>query len=404
MARRYQFRHKLTVHHRSSSFYTENASMLVILAVAMATIFTISYFTANASELMANRARPVGTSRLATPPKTPPPAEPMSKHKSDQHFTPNLWNFVVNEAEKLFLYQHFLETPWKRNTTNEQLWRSEWQDLSPNCTAEKDFVLTQTNVKENDSLVYSLYRKVKGKAMKQFKVTKQLMQNIPNASPLDGVRLGRCSLVGNSGILLNSDCGKQIDQADFVFRCNTAPLAPFRSDAGVKSNLTTMNPSIIERRFNFLKEEENITSFAKAVSQYNGDIWLPCFGVQSHTKTCLKALDVYEEFNPRLLVANPAHFRLVWDFWKQRKFGSETLSTGFYLVHIALSVCEETHLYGFWPFSSQLDPFPGQVHEVPYHYFDGLKFTKNHDMSKEFQVLLQMHKHGLLRMHVGKCP
>eukprot|EP00057_Strongylocentrotus_purpuratus_P009921 XP_011664395.1 PREDICTED: CMP-N-acetylneuraminate-poly-alpha-2,8-sialyltransferase [Strongylocentrotus purpuratus] len=405
MARRYHIkplRHNFQVYNRSS-FHSENISMLVILTIATITVCTITYFTANARELMETRARPVGTSRLAKPPKTPPPAEPMSNHKSNSHFTRNLWNFVANEAEKLFLYQHFLETPWKPNTTNQQMWRTEWNELASNLTADKDFILTQQNVKENDSLTYSLNRKVKGKAMKQFKVTKKLMDNLPNASPLDGSHFGRCSVVGNSGILLDSNCGKQIDQSDYVFRCNTAPLEPFKCDAGMKSNLTTMNPSIIERRFNCLKKEENISSFAKAISQYNDDIWLPCFGIQSHTQTCLKSLDVYEGLNPRLLVANPAHFRLVWDFWRERKFGTEPLSTGFYLTHVALSVCEEIHLYGFWPFSSQLDPVPGQVHDIPYHYFDNLKVTKNHNMNKEFQILLQMHKHGLLQMHVGKC-
>lgn len=90
-------------------------------------------------------------------------------------------------------------------------------------------------------------------------------------------------------------------------------------------------------RFNCLKKEENISSFAKAISQYNDDIWLPCFGIQSHTQTCLKSLDVYEGLNPRLLVANPAHFRLVWDFWRERKFGTEPLSTGAYFqTHVVL--------------------------------------------------------------------
>ncbi|KAL0163433.1 hypothetical protein M9458_042829, partial [Cirrhinus mrigala] len=49
------------------------------------------------------------------------------------------------------------------------------------------------------------------------------------------------------------------------------------------------------------------------------------------------------------------------------------LSTGILMFTLASSLCEQVHLYGFWPFG--WDPNTGK--ELPYHYYDkkGTKFT-----------------------------
>ncbi|XP_072044166.1 alpha-N-acetylneuraminide alpha-2,8-sialyltransferase-like [Amphiura filiformis] len=56
-----------------------------------------------------------------------------------------------------------------------------------------------------------------------------------------------CSVVGSSGILLGSKCGKEIDEKDFVIRFNLASIAGFEEDVGRKTNMTTMNQSILKR-------------------------------------------------------------------------------------------------------------------------------------------------------------
>ena len=50
-----------------------------------------------------------------------------------------------------------------------------------------------------------------------------------------------CAVVGCSGILLNSSCGKEIDAHDFVIRTNLPGLRGFELDVGKKQNLTTIN-------------------------------------------------------------------------------------------------------------------------------------------------------------------
>ena len=50
-----------------------------------------------------------------------------------------------------------------------------------------------------------------------------------------------CAVVGSSGILLKSCCGKEIDAHAFVMRSNLPILRGFEVDVGTKQNITTLN-------------------------------------------------------------------------------------------------------------------------------------------------------------------
>ena len=50
-----------------------------------------------------------------------------------------------------------------------------------------------------------------------------------------------CAIVGNSGILLNSSCGREIDSHDLVIRTNLPELRGYENDVGLKQNITTYN-------------------------------------------------------------------------------------------------------------------------------------------------------------------
>lgn len=59
---------------------------------------------------------------------------------------------------------------------------------------------------------------------------------------LDTLRKRRkCAIVGNSGILLDSKCGRAIDSHDFVVRANLAELDGYIPDVGKKCNLMMIN-------------------------------------------------------------------------------------------------------------------------------------------------------------------
>ncbi len=50
------------------------------------------------------------------------------------------------------------------------------------------------------------------------------------------------------------------------------------------------------------------------------------------------------------------------------------------LINTALELCEHVHVYGFWPFGTDL-----QNNSVPYHYYDELSPHRYiHKMPEEF--------------------
>ncbi|XP_072173037.1 alpha-N-acetylneuraminate alpha-2,8-sialyltransferase ST8SIA3-like [Diadema setosum] len=315
-------------------------------------------------------------------------------------FTKKLWHFKRAEAEKVFLYQKVLSADWTMNKKNLRRMRYELHNHSKIDVA--DLVVSKENSDVNATLDYYIFSKAlkKDDSYYHFHMYENLFEKLPPTSPFRNKLYRRCSVVGNSGILLNSDCGEDIDKSDFVFRCNIAPLKPFGRDAGVKSNLTTMNPSIFYKRFSELKSDEDIHQFLRNVSEFSGYLWLPCFSASHMNEICIKAYNNFNISRPKIVLANPDHFVKIWKFWMARNH-TKLISSGFYITHVAMQLCQEVHLYGFWPFPVSVSR--DKLKELPCHYFNDEPFTKSHNMDDEFRLLFQMHEHGLLRMHAGQC-
>ncbi|CAB1320895.1 unnamed protein product, partial [Coregonus sp. 'balchen'] len=86
-------------------------------------------------------------------------------------------------------------------------------------------------------------------------------------------------------------------------------------------------------------------------------------------------------------------------FWHRRGQRARRLSTGLMLASTALEICEQVHLYGFWPFPLDLSHNP-----LPHHYYDNVGPSRRmHAMPEEFLLLLQLHSQGALQLHVGPC-
>ncbi|XP_006824342.2 alpha-N-acetylneuraminide alpha-2,8-sialyltransferase-like [Saccoglossus kowalevskii] len=91
---------------------------------------------------------------------------------------------------------------------------------------------------------------------------------------------------------------------------------------------------------------------------------------------------------------HPTHMIETRRHWK--KWGiNKIMSTGFYLVSVAIELCDEVQLYGFWPFTVSPRGKP-----VSYHYYDDLNFTTTHNFSAEFDVLVKLHELGVVELNV----
>lgn len=91
----------------------------------------------------------------------------------------------------------------------------------------------------------------------------------------------KCAIIGNSGILLGSNCGKDIDAHDFVLRANLAKLNGYTNDVGNKTSVMMINVSLVRKLYTILTgssnksvtEKENMLRYFQSIQ--GATIWYP---------------------------------------------------------------------------------------------------------------------------------
>ncbi|XP_073678898.1 alpha-2,8-sialyltransferase 8F-like [Garra rufa] len=283
----------------------------------------------------------------------------------------------------------FLNCPYKPNAIEQEINRMRLQFC---CNATGSLFLTKRNTAVNQTIPYETSIK------STYKMNPAIHSMLPEDFPWSSRRLGRCAVVGSGGILKNSSCGREIDSADFVIRFNLAYIND--SDVGLKTDLITINPTQIQREYKNM--EKNPDPFVERVSVYgNASLAIPAFAYTFCTGLAIKALRVLHPVRPQQPVVffSPEYLRTLNRFWKRRGLKEVRLSSGFALISTALELCESVHVYGFWPFGTDLQDNP-----LPYHYYDQLSpHPFMHSMPEEFVRLLQLHSKGALTLHLQPC-
>ncbi|XP_038621258.1 alpha-N-acetylneuraminide alpha-2,8-sialyltransferase [Tachyglossus aculeatus] len=282
--------------------------------------------------------------------------------------------------------------PWAPNGTARAQFRKQLEDC---CSPGQLFAMTKLNSPQGANLWYD------GEFLYSFTVDNETYSLFPQTTPFK-LPLKKCAVVGNGGILKNSGCGRRIDEANFVMRCNLPPLSSeYTKDVGSKSQLVTANPSIIRKRFQNLLWSRK--TFVDSVKVYNRSfIYMPAFSMKSGTEPSLRVYYTLADAgaDQAVIFANPNFLRGIGKFWKSRGIHAKRLSTGLFLVSAALGLCEEVAIYGFWPFSVDLG---GRF--ISHHYYDNvLPDSDFHAMPEEFLQLWFLHKSGVLEMQLERCP
>ncbi|XP_035686434.1 uncharacterized protein LOC118422785 [Branchiostoma floridae] len=273
-------------------------------------------------------------------------------------------------------------------------------DLERTCNARNHFFVTKKNIPLGSSLRYDVSNTT-------VKVNNTLFDTFPTAIPFADKMFPRCAVVGSSGILMDSGCGREIDSSDFVIRFNMAPVGGrFRADVGSKVDIVTVNGDSIKSRYDKLETNISRTMFAAYVRQYNRNtlLWSVPFTSLTHTAYVLRTYQVLKKAGaPQAVVfANPGYMACTNTYWRQRGFTrAPRLSTGMFLTSAALQFCEEVYLYGFWPF-----PVDTAGNVLPYHYYSKGqrgRLNKWHKMDDEYVNLMELHKKGILHLQTDKC-
>ncbi|XP_062875105.1 alpha-2,8-sialyltransferase 8F-like isoform X2 [Trichomycterus rosablanca] len=306
------------------------------------------------------------------------------------------WVFLSNRGNNnvsrlLRLYS----SKWRKHESNFKKFRLL---LSNTSNAFSKAIVTQSNTPVGSKLVFD------GDPKKSLEVKQPLFNTFVKKQPFKSGKLESCTVVGNGGILANSSCGKEIDAAEFVIRCNLAPLGKVHEkDVGNKTHLVTANPSIFQEKYKGLMERRR--PFVESLHPYgNSLLLLPAFSFAPNTPISLRVYYTLEDFRkatPQVIFLNPDYVKRLAGLWKSRGLCAARLSTGLIMASLAVELCDNVHLYGFWPFEFH----PTTRQKLSNHYYDNRPCKKNvHSMSTEFELLLELHTRGVLHLHLGECP
>ncbi|XP_069846542.1 alpha-2,8-sialyltransferase 8F isoform X1 [Dipodomys merriami] len=297
-----------------------------------------------------------------------------------------------SEGDYLQMITNIQNCPWRRQAEEYENFRA---TLTSCCDAIQNFVVSQNNTPVGTNMTYEVESK------KQIPIRENIFHMFPVSQPFVEYPYNHCAVVGNGGILNKSLCGAEIDKSDFVFRCNLPPTTGnISKDVGSKTNLVTVNPSIITLKYGNLKEKKEV--FLEDIATY-GDAFLllPAFSFRANTGTSFKVYYTLKESKARqkVLFFHPKYLKHLALFWRTKGVTAYRLSTGLMITSVAVELCANVKLYGFWPFSKTLEDTP-----VSHHYYDNrLPKRGFHQMPREYNQILQLHVKGILKLQFSKC-
>ncbi|KAM8800592.1 alpha-2,8-sialyltransferase 8F isoform 1-T1 [Rhynchonycteris naso] len=297
-----------------------------------------------------------------------------------------------SEDDYLQIITDIQSCPWTRQIEEYESFRAK---LASCCDAVQNFIVSQNNTPVGTNMSYEVESK------NAILIRRNIFNMFPVSQPFVAYPYSQCAVVGNGGILNKSLCGAEIDKSDFVFRCNLPPTTGnISKDVGSKTNLVTVNPSIIRLKYGNLKEKK--AEFLEDIATY-GDTFLllPAFSFRANTGASFKVYNTLKESNVRqkVIYFHPKYLKNLALFWRTKGVMEYRLSTGLMIASVAVELCENVKLYGFWPFSKTVQDTP-----ISHHYYDN-KLPKRgfHEMPKEYSQILQLHMKGILKLQFSKC-
>ncbi|XP_066567737.1 alpha-2,8-sialyltransferase 8E isoform X2 [Amia ocellicauda] len=299
---------------------------------------------------------------------------------------------MVKTSDLFDRWRNLQVCKWELNKAEASAFK---MSLSRCCNAPSFLFTTKRNTPSGTKLRYEV------DTSGILHISPEIFKMFPDDMPYTRSQFKRCAVIGNGGIIKNSKCGKEIDSADFVFRCNIPPISEkYAADVGYKTDIVTINPSIITERFQKLEKWRR--PFFDVLQGYeNASVVLPAFYNTRNTDVSFRVKYVLDDFDSQRLVFyfHPQYLINVQRFWMMQGVRAKRLSTGLMLVTAAMELCQEVHLYGFWAFPMN----PSGVF-VTHHYYDNVKPRPGfHAMPNEIFNFLHLHSRGVLQVHTSPC-
>lgn len=143
---------------------------------------------------------------------------------------------------------------------------------------------------------------------------------LPETPPYVPRQFSRCAVIGNSGDLLKTKFGKEIDGYDAVLRENGAPIQNYTEHVGMKSTFRLLNRG-------------SAKALDKVAELYDAGKEVLIIKTTIH--------DVMNKMIREIPILNPVYLML------GASFGSAAKGTGLKALEFALSMCDTVDMYGF---------------------------------------------------------
>lgn len=143
---------------------------------------------------------------------------------------------------------------------------------------------------------------------------------LPETPPYLPRQFGRCAVIGNSGDLLKTKFGREIDGYDVVIRENGAPIQNYSDYVGKKSTFRLLNRGSAKALDKVVELDER-----------RKEVLI--------VKTTIH--DIMNKMIREVPIKNPVYLML------GGSFGSAAKGTGLKALEFALSICESVDMYGF---------------------------------------------------------
>ncbi|CAM4665089.1 unnamed protein product [Leuciscus chuanchicus] len=298
----------------------------------------------------------------------------------------------VKTSELFERWRNLQACKWEQNKEESDHFK---MSLSRCCNAPSFLFTTKRNTPSGTKLRYEV------DTSGILHISPEIFKMLPDDMPYSKSQFKKCAVIGNGGIIKSSKCGREIDAADFVFRCNIPPISDvYSEDVGSKTDLVTINPSIITERFQKLEKWRK--PFYDVLRNYeNSSVVLPAFYNTRNTDVSFRVKYMLDDFQSTrgVFFFHPQYLLNVQRFWGVQGVRAKRLSSGLMLVTAAMELCEEVHLYGFWAFPMN----PSGIF-ITHHYYDNVKPRPGfHAMPNEIFNFMHMHARGILHVHTGPC-
>ncbi|XP_078614307.1 CMP-N-acetylneuraminate-poly-alpha-2,8-sialyltransferase-like [Branchiostoma floridae x Branchiostoma japonicum] len=217
-----------------------------------------------------------------------------------------------------------------------------------------------------------------------------------------------CAIAGNGGVILGSQCGTEIDSKDFVIRIDVPAIQGHEDDVGKRSDMVITNMKTVKR----MQESSHFKNRSEDVYENRMKSLSGAYLVAD--KSVLQEIEeVAEMYRLSLIVLHRTERirtgtgAIASEIAKKnglpRMHGLP--STGLITVLMSTIFCDHTHMYGFFPFTTD-----AKNNSIPYHYYPGdyvypplHHTTGSHNMNREYDFFRDLHSRGVLKMHVGPC-